>query len=535
MPESLPLRVDSVSRQRRSDAWAGAIAYTGVVGVGMMVALAGLGRSADPFSLALGVLLFGGAAILVRPILGVYLIVFFTLLGDSETMASYPAYRNFSSRESMLYVNDAMTFTPVEVWLALTIIGLFVHSAGAREWNLRGRPLVWPLIALALMVGVGLFYGVGLRGGNLTVAIWELRPVLYLPVMFIAVSNLFTRVAHYVTLAWVAVAAISIQNVVAILYYHSLPPDERAVLQRLTEHAASVHYAWMFLLTACLFALRGCSWSARLALLVASIPTAYVFVLSQRRAAVVAMVAGFLVLAIVLFVRRRRLFRVVAPISLLVGAMYTAAFWNATGGIGFGARAVKSVIASDQASDRDSSSNVYRVLENFNLVFTVRTDPLTGVGFGRPFYQPAPLPDISFFVFYEYIPHNSILWVWLKMGYVGFVILLFIIAATLRAGMRASLTLPTGTTLAVTVAALGYVVMYFVFAYVDIAWDTRSTIFLAVCTSTCVSIGGLARSEERSAWVTPIRSSNSSRDRVESRIELEPVWPAPTPLSGSDR
>ena len=50
-------------------------------------------------------------------------------------------YRNFSSRESLLYIHDALTFAPVEVWLALTLIGWFVQSAGSRQWTLRGRPL----------------------------------------------------------------------------------------------------------------------------------------------------------------------------------------------------------------------------------------------------------------------------------------------------------------------------------------------------------------------------------------------------------
>ena len=195
--------------------------------------------------------------------------------------------------------------------------------------------------------------------------------------------------------------------------------------------------------------------------------------LSERRAAVVALVAGFVVFATRAVlpaaegVLRRRAHRAV----LTVG--YSAAFWNATEGVGFGARAVKSVIAPDEVSERDASSDVYRVIENYNLVFTIRAEPLTGVGFGKPFYQPRTLPDISFFVFYQYIPHNSILWIWLNMGYVGFVALLFVIAAALRAGTRASLRLPSGDALAVTVGALAFIVMFFVFAFVDIAWDAR--------------------------------------------------------------
>jgi hypothetical protein len=179
---------------------------------------------------------------------------------------------------------------------------------------------------------------------------------------------------------------------------------------------------------------------------------------------------------------------VVVPVTLLLTVGYTAVFWNATEGVGFGARAMKSVIGSDEASDRDKSSDLYRDVENYNLVYTVRAEPLTGVGFGKPFYRPIQLADISFFVFYEYIPHNQFLWIWLKMGYFGFVALFFVIAATVRAGTRAAMRLPPGNSLAIAVGALCYVAMFFVFASADISWEPKSAVFLGLCIATCANI-----------------------------------------------
>ena len=139
-----------------------------------------------------------------------------------------------------------------------------------------------------------------------------------------------------------------------------------------------------------------------------------------------------------------------------------------------------------------TSSDAYRELENFDLVNTIRSERLTGVGFGKPFYQPAPLPDINF-VFARYIPHNSVLWIWLKMGFLGFVALFLVIAVAIRAGVRAALTLPTGAALAVTIGALAFIVMFFVFAYVDLVWGTKTCLFLAVCMATCVNMPRLAK------------------------------------------
>jgi O-antigen ligase len=199
------------------------------------------------------------------------------------------------------------------------------------------------------------------------------------------------------------------------------------------------------------------------------------------------------VLSVVVFFRRRRAFLAVVPLVVLLTAGYTVAFWNATSGVGFGAQAIKTVIAPDSVSERDRSSDLYRAIENYDLAYTLRAEPLTGVGFGKPFYRPIPLPDISFFVFYQYIPHNTIVWVWLKLGYFGFISMLVMFATTIRAGTRAALRVPSGNTLAVAVGALAAVVMFILFAYVDIAFTAQSSVFLAVAVATCgnmMRVGG---------------------------------------------
>jgi O-antigen ligase len=241
-----------------------------------------------------------------------------------------------------------------------------------------------------------------------------------------------------------------------------------------------------------------------------------VFVLSQRRAAMVGLVGGFLVFCVVLFFRRRRAFFVIVPIAVVLTSGYTVAFWNATDGVGFGAQAIKTVIAPGAVSEKDRSSDLYRDIENFDLAYTVRTTPIVGVGFGKPFYRPIPLPDISFFIFYEYIPHNSILWIWLKMGYFGFVSMLYVFASSFRAGTRASLRMPEGNALAVTVAAFSSIVMFMVFAYVDIAWTSSACVFLAVGIATCGNI-------LRVSGVDPDRPLEPKPDSVELGSRARPA------------
>ena len=101
-----------------------------------------------------------------------------------------------------------------------------------------------------------------------------------------------------------------------------------------------------------------------------------------------------------------------------------------------------------------------------------------------------------------------------KTMFFGFVALLVIVAVTLRAGTRATLTLPSGNLLAVTTAALAYIVMFCVFAYVDIAWDSRSTLFLGTCIALCANIARLWEQEHPGAAV----SAESPPDEIDSPV-----------------
>jgi O-antigen ligase len=89
-----------------------------------------------------------------------------------------------------------------------------------------------------------------------------------------------------------------------------------------------------------------------------------------------------------------------------------------------------------------------------------------------------PLPDISFFVWYEYITHNSILWIWMKAGLAGFLALLFLIGWTVSSGARTVFKLRDEGERVLALTAVLYVVMHFVFAYVDMAWDSQSMVCL---------------------------------------------------------
>jgi len=85
-------------------------------------------------------------------------------------------------------------------------------------------------------------------------------------------------------------------------------------------------------------------------------------------------------------------------------------------------------------SARDQSSSEWRQIENRNIAFTIGQLPLTGVGLGQKYLvhvQPPPLYD---FIYWQYITHNALLWLWLKAGPIAALALWSVVARALLVG-----------------------------------------------------------------------------------------------------
>ena len=132
-------------------------------------------------------------------------------------------------------------------------------------------------------------------------------------------------------------------------------------------------------------------------------------------------------------------------------------------------------------------------IENYDLQQTIKSSPVIGLGFGQPFLRPVPLPDISVFEFNAYIPHNSLLWLWIKMGFVGFVAFLYTLAKTIVSGVDRVRQQVIGIDLVVSIAGLLFVVMFGVYLFADIAWEPRNSVLFGVSLALCTSRVGLDR------------------------------------------
>src|SRR5207245_11780478 len=73
------------------------------------------------------------------------------------------------------------------------------------------------------------------------------------------------------------------------------------------------------------------------------------------------------------------------------------------------------------ADQSDYLSNIDPVAEDANILANFMTSPLFGIGLGIPMIVIFPMADISFvYPLWNYIPHNTLLWIGMRMGAVGY-------------------------------------------------------------------------------------------------------------------
>jgi O-antigen ligase len=129
-------------------------------------------------------------------------------------------------------------------------------------------------------------------------------------------------------------------------------------------------------------------------------------------------------------------------------------------------------------SEVDKSSE-WRDLENFNLVSTVKANPVAGTGWGHPMVEAVKLPSVvEEYELEPYLPHNSLLGLWAYTGVVGFTLIWMFMAVALYFAARAyrMATQPFDRTAALS--SFSMIVIYMVHLYGDMALGTWTSIYL---------------------------------------------------------
>lgn len=468
-------RHPSVSAYQRRGKRNTVLGFLALYGLTALVTLGMLRGTASPVMALWLVYLAGLVTCLVKPRYGLYLVVLLSLIGDWMMWPAYPFLKNFSSEESWFFLHNRLIVNPLETYLVSILIAWLAQDLARRRFSFRSGPIFGPLLVFVAFVSVMLGYGLA-RGGNANVALWEVRPIYHLALTFLLAANLIRTRQHVNSLLWTLLVAIAIRGLVGVIYVATVLEGSLAGQERIGSHAMSIFFDSIFVMTIGAFLFRE-HLHKRIWLVLLLPPIIFSFFANQRRASFIALALALLMIGLVLFLTKRQLFWRFVPLVLALSVVYLGVFWNSSHPLGLGARALRSVMGT--ADVRDIQSNQYRDLENTNVLYTIRQAPV-GLGFGQKFFIITPLPDISFFVWWEYITHNAVLWLWMKGGIWTFVAGLTLMGMALCVGAQAIRTLPDGVLRNSALTFTLYLLMHFIYSYVDMAWESPSMVYVGV-------------------------------------------------------
>jgi O-antigen ligase/polysaccharide polymerase Wzy-like membrane protein len=332
-------------------------------------------------------------------------------------LQTLPIFRNLKDYTPLSQVSA----NAIEVWLGLIVLVWLAQSVLSGRLRLRPPPcgVAWLLAGIVLAAA---FVAGIMTGGDVKVALWEVRALGYLLGFAWLVPQLVEKRRDLALLLGVMVTALGIKALQGLFRYFVVLGMQLDINKTFMAHEDPVMFVPLFYMLIALWHLDDVPLLRR-TLAVATPAMLMALVFTQRRIAYITLMACALFFAAALpTAGRRRFLRVALPL-LLVGVAYVAAFAGSNSPLG------RPIERAMTLFDSGNESNLYRIIELENLRYTIQRHPW-GVGFGHPYEIIRSLPKLDW-ALYEYIPHNEVLWVWVKAGTLGFVIVLFFFARVL--------------------------------------------------------------------------------------------------------
>ncbi len=381
-----------------------------------------------------------------------------------------------------------------------------VYTGTAR---LRGGPLLIPIGVYLLFVLMGWVNGI-LTGGDFKISLQEVRPQFYFGLAYLLAVNIVRERRDISVLLWITAACIGVKAVLLTarryLTLHGLPIPDQGVG---AHEEAFMMDAFLLLL----LSLSLCRVLPRLRRLMwAFLPFVFLADLAlNRRAATAAMVIAVPIVLMAAYQAlpdRRRGIVVLGVVLAVSLSVYYPLFKNSDSAFAQPARAIKSNFQPDA---RDASSNASRDNENVDLMATIRSAPLQGYGYGRPFLQIISMDTIiKLYDLEPFIPHNQILWIWERVGSFGFLAFWMMISAIIIfAGRTIRAPGADGLTKAVGMFALLMTVMLVIFGLLDVQLSNfRDVLFAGIWAGT---LGAMSLMKDSASGQSAGREAEAGR------------------------
>ena len=418
----VPGNAAELARERSRHEW---YLFLGVLVAALVITpafiLGGLSSIGFKAMIGLVVVLAILIAVAARPVLALYIVALCVVLIEQEPL-------QFRILTDNLYVYywppklAGLIERPIGFLFLYAFLVILVRNLATRRPLLQGGKLLGTLLLLVGAVSWGVLHGLQ-AGGDFKLMVLEVRPFQYLFYGYILAYNLVTTKRQIITFIWIVIVGAGIKAMQAMYIVFKVLHGHRDGYNEIMAHEDSFFWVALMLL-AVLFLIQ---YRQRLQMRWAWIITPFAVLAiyyNNRRADYVAFLIGAVVAWIIVIVAKRsgRLKHIVAFASIAgVSGAYMLIFSHVSGKLGGPARAIISVVSPSSTDLRDILSNQYRTYENADLLFTFHQNPIFGWGYGHNFLQPFLLPNIlSLDPVYLLVPHNTILWVLMSLGLIGF-------------------------------------------------------------------------------------------------------------------
>jgi len=394
--------------------------------------------------------------------------------------------------------DGALGITPAEILIGITFIGLLAMDR-TRIVSQPAGPLVRPYVLFGLVVLIGELNGLT-HGGNFKLSLWELRPQAYGIAMFALGTLLIRNRGQLKVLLAILLVAETYKGALGIFRYYvtldrqvlgavAIQPHEESYLLGLFVVVVVIGLIWYR--KPLTFFLAFVS-----PIIIASI------VINHRRAATGALgleIVAVFVLAYLAEPRYRKQLMAVGTVLIIAGLAFLAAFWNQK--YGFAGELVRPIRSIFDPSSRDLSSDMYRIAESANLKATFRLSPIFGIGFGHPYYIFYPQSGVADYdPLWNIIPHNTVLWIPMRMGIVGLITFWCLISMAILEAIWAIRNIRDTFLRATMVFALAAIFGELFMAYVDIGLEGyRNMIVLGLMLALINRAPYLAREQQKAS------------------------------------
>lgn len=324
----------------------------------------------------------------------------------------------------------AIPINLAELMLILAGTTSMVRAVVMNKVSIQPGPLFVPIAIYIGFVAMGWANGM-VTGGNFKESLQEVRAQFYFMVAYMMAYNLVKERKHYRHLLWITVLCIALKGVLYTFRRYVTLAGMDLPDQGVGSHEEAFMFDAFMALT---LILSMCN-VQKLASIILWIFLPVVVtgnLACNRRAATAAMIVLVPVLLMAAYralPKQRKTVGVFSIILLIGWCIYYPLCKNSDSMFAQPARAVKSEF---EPSARDESSNDYREAENQCLMATIRVAPIQGYGYGKRMLHAVPIADISgSYEWWDLLPHNQILWVWMRVGTIGFIAFWWMVASIL--------------------------------------------------------------------------------------------------------